>query len=451
MSYVFVLDTNKQPLDPVHPGRARILLRQGKAAVFKHHPFTIILKAAVSKPELHPLRIKIDPGSRTTGLALVKETTGEVVFAAELMHRGQMIRKALDKRRAVRRSRRQRKTRYRKPRFHNRRRKAGWLPPSLESRVANILTWVRRLLRLCPLRAISLELVKFDLHQMVNPEVSGVEYQHGTLFGYEVRQYLLEKWERACSYCGTKQVPLQVEHIHAKANGGTDRVSNLCLACAVCNQAKGSQDIRVFLADKPEVLACLLAQAQTPRKDAAAVNTTRWVLYARLQIAGLPIECGSGGLTQFNRTQRTLPKAHWIDAACVGMSTPASLNIAGVVPLLITATGHGNRQKCNVNEIGFPCSKPKGAKKVKGFQTGDLVRATVTTGSKQGVYLGRVLVRASGSFDLRTKAGRVQGISHRFCTLVHRGDGYSYHMGAGHSSPVSRPEPPGPIFCDFSP
>ena len=279
MSNVFVLDTNKQPLDPVHPGLARIVLTSGKAAVFRRFPFTIILKASVSKPEVHPLRIKIDPGSQTTGLALVKETTGEVVFAAEIIHRGQMIRKALDRRRAVRRGRRQRKTRYRKPRFNNRRRKAGWLPPSLESRQANVLTWVRRLLRLCPIRAISLELVKFDLQQMENPEVTGVEYQQGTLFGYEVRQYLLEKWDRACSYCGTKDVPLQVEHIQAKANGGTDRVSNLCLACDACNKAKGSQDIRVFLIEKPDVLAHLLAQAKAPLKDAAAVNTTRWLRF----------------------------------------------------------------------------------------------------------------------------------------------------------------------------
>jgi hypothetical protein len=110
--------------------------------------------------------------------------------------------------------------------------------------------------------------------------------------------------------------------------------------------------------------------------------------------------------------------------------------MAGIVPLLITATGHGSRQKCNVNEIGFPCSRPKGTKKVRGYQTGDMVRAVVTTGTKQGVYVGRVLVRASGSFDIRTRQGRVQGISHRFCTPVHRRDGYSYQKGSGHSSSV---------------
>ena len=140
MSKVLVLDTNKQPLNPVHPGRARILLASDKAAVFKRYPFTIILKCAVEHPDVHPLRLKIDPGSQTTGMALVDDPSGEVVFAAELTHRGPTIKHALDQRRAVRRGRRQRNTRYRKPRFHNRRRRSGWLPPSLESRVLNVLT-----------------------------------------------------------------------------------------------------------------------------------------------------------------------------------------------------------------------------------------------------------------------------------------------------------------------
>src|SRR5215470_10240217 len=131
----------------------------------------------------------------------------------------------------------------------------------------------------------------------------------------------------------------------------------------------------------------------------------------------------------YNRTQRGLLKQHWIDAACVGSSTPPLLHLADVVPLLITATGHGSGQKCTVNDLGFPCSKPKGAKKIKGFQTGDLVRATVTTGTKQGSYVGRVVIRASGWFDMRTKQGRVEGISHRFCTPVHRSDGYHYQCG----------------------
>ena len=279
MSYVFVIDANRKPLDPVHPGYARLLLTRNKAAIIRRYPFTILLKDPPEQKEAHPLRLKIDPGSQTTGLALVNEATEQVIFAAELSHRGDVIKKALERRRAARRGRRQRKTRYRKPRFNNRARPKGWLVPSLESRVANVLTWVKRLRRLCPVEAVSLELVKFDLQQLEHPEISGIEYQQGTLFGYEIRQYLLEKWDRACGYCGSKEVPLQVEHIQAKANGGTDRVSNLTLSCDACNKAKETQDIRAFLADKPELLAHILAQAKAPLKDAAAVNTTRWLQF----------------------------------------------------------------------------------------------------------------------------------------------------------------------------
>ncbi len=116
MSNVFVLDTNKHPLNPVHPGRARILLRQGKAAVYRRFPFCLILKTTVEEPVVHPLRLKLDPGSKATGIAILNDTTGEVVFAAELRHRGEQIKRAMDARRAVRRNRRQRKTRYRTPR-----------------------------------------------------------------------------------------------------------------------------------------------------------------------------------------------------------------------------------------------------------------------------------------------------------------------------------------------
>ena len=436
MSKVFVIDTNKRPLNPVHPGYARLLLTQRKAAVFRRFPFTIVLKETEEQPEVQSLRLKLDPGSKTTGLAVINDATGDVVFAAEIEHRGTAIKHALQHRRVVRRGRRLRKTRYRKPRFDNRSRRTGGIPPSLESRVTNIMTWVKRIMRVGFIGAISLELVKFDMQRLENPEISGMEYQQGTLAGYEVREYLLEKWNWACTYCGAREIPLQVEHILAKANGGTDRISNLCLACEPCNRAKGKRDIRAFLAGKPATLARILAQAKAPLENAAAVNTTRWVLYQRLAALDLSIECGSGGLTKFNRTQRELPKEHWIDAACVGKSTPFEVKLAGVFPLPITAKGHGNRQMCHVNEIGFPCSKPKGAKKIRGFQTGDIVRAVLTSGAKQGVYVGRVLVRANGYFDIRTNRGRVQGISYRFCTPIHRCDGYSYRKGAGHSSRV---------------
>ncbi|BAZ20332.1 HNH endonuclease [Kalymmatonema gypsitolerans NIES-4073] len=221
MSKVFVIDTNKRPLDPIHPAQARQLLRNKKAAVFKRFPFTIIFKESRPDSPVKALRIKIDPGSKATGLALVNDITGVVVFAAELQHRGFAIRESLTSRRQVRRGRRARKTRYRQPRFNNRKRSDRWLAPSLMSRVYNIKTWVKRLMKLAPITAISQELVLFDTQLMQNPEISGKEYQQGTLAGYETREYLLEKFVRKCVYCDKQDLPLQIEHIHPRAKGGS--------------------------------------------------------------------------------------------------------------------------------------------------------------------------------------------------------------------------------------
>jgi 5-methylcytosine-specific restriction endonuclease McrA len=430
MSNVFVIDTKKKPLDPIHPGRARLLLSQGKAAVFKRYPFTILLKTAVEEPKTQPLRIKLDPGSKTTGIAVVNDATGDVVFAAELAHRGQPIKASLDDRRAIRRSRRNRHTRYRKPRFDNRTRREGWLPPSLESRISNVETWVKRFSRVCPIEAISMELVRFDMQVMENPEISGVEYQQGTLQGYETREYLLEKWNRECAYCGAKDVPLQIEHIHPRAKGGSDRISNLTCACEPCNQAKGTQDIKVFLAKKPDVLKRVLAQAKAPLKDAAAVNATRWALYHRLNALGLSVECGSGGLTKYNRSTRGLPKEHWIDAACVGRSTPECISTMGVVPLLIKATGHGNRQMCGTDKYGFPKRHRQRHKHAFGFQTGDMVKAVIPIGKYQGTYEGTIAIRHRPSFRLGAF-----DVHPKYLQCVQKADGYAYTTRGNSSRP----------------
>lgn len=223
---VFVLDTARRPLSPCRPAQARRLLRDGKAAVLRRYPFTIILKEEKPQADPKPLALKIDPGSRVSGLALA-DAAGRVVFAAELEHRGMSIKKGLDDRRMYRRRRRSRKTRHRAPRLDNRRRADGWLPPSLQHRVDTTMTWVRRFARIANVARLSVERVKFDTQAMHNPDVSGAEYQQGELAGYEVREYLLEKWRRRCAYCDASGVPLQIERVVARSRGGTNRVSNL--------------------------------------------------------------------------------------------------------------------------------------------------------------------------------------------------------------------------------
>jgi 5-methylcytosine-specific restriction endonuclease McrA len=422
--HAFVLDRDRKPLTPCRMARARILLKRGRAAVFRMFPFTIILKDRGVAPAARGHRIKIDPGSKTTGIAVVQEGTGRVVAAVEIEHRGSAIKASLDARRALRRGRRARKTRYRPKRFDNRTRRAGWLPPSLESRVADVLTWVGRLLRLCPIATASQELVKFDLQKIEDPEISGIEYQQGTLAGYELREYLLEEWHRTCAYCGKKGVPLQIEHIVPRSEGGTDRTPNLTLACAPCNRRKGNKPIEVFLGAKPEVLARILEQAKAPLKDATAVNATRWGLFRRLKATGLPVECGSGGRTKFNRTTRGLPKTHWLDAACVGASTPEHLGALGVRPLLVEACGHGKRNRCGTDKHGFPIRHAPRKKFEKGSRTGDIVRADIPNGKHEGVHVGRVAIRFGQNFQL----GKVS-VHPRHCRAIHRADGYAYSLG----------------------
>ena len=417
MQYVFVLSSDHQPLDPCHPARARQLLRQGKAAVIRRYPFTVILKdRTADQSTTTPHRVKLDPGSKTTGVALVNEATRKVVWAAELQHRGQVIKNALESRRALRRGRRQRKTRYRQPRFLNRRRSEGWLAPSLMSRVYNVTTWVNRLYRLLPVAALSMELVKIDTQAMQNPEVSGVEYQQGELAGYEVREYLLEKWERKCAYCGAKDTPLEIEHIIPRSRGGSNRVSNLTLACHTCNQKKGNRTAAEF--GHPGIQA----KAKQPLKDAASVNATRWTLWRRLSETGLPVEVGTGGRTKYNRVRAGLPKAHYLDAACVGESGAFVVVPATLKPLGIKAMGHGRRQRCMTDKYGFPKSHARRAKQFMGWQTGDIARAVVPKGKNAGVHVGRVVIRHSPSFHL----SKLDGINPKYLTRLQRVDGYEY-------------------------
>jgi 5-methylcytosine-specific restriction endonuclease McrA len=418
MLKIAILDTNKQPLAPCHPAMARRLLSTGQAAVFRRFPFTLILKREVPNPTLPDLKLKIDPGSKTTGIAIINQATGDVVFAAEITHRGQAIKASLDSRRSLRRGRRSRHTRYLQPRFDNRTRPKGWLPPSLQSRISNVETWVNRLRRVYPVSGLAMELVRFDMQLIENPDIAGVGYQHGELWGYEIKELLLIKFGHKCCYARAGSPCnefLEVEHINPRSKGGSNRISNLAIACQKHNQEKGSQTAAEY--GFPGVQA----QAKRPLKDAAAVNATRWALFNRLKETGLPIEIGSGGLTKFNRVNRGLDKSHWADAACVGQSTPATINAAGIKPLSAKAMGYGNRQMCRTDKFGFPKSHRTRNKTFLGFQTGDIATANVPSGKFAGNHIGRVTIRQRPSFIINGKDMHAKHLKR-----IHRSDGYQY-------------------------
>ena len=230
---VFVLDQHKKPLMPTTPKRARLLLARGRAVVHRVKPFVIRLRdRQVERSALQPVALKIDPGSRTTGMALARiETTpeGEVhhaLFLSEVRHRGEEVHEAKRKQAAARRRRRSDNLRHRAPRFLNRRRLPGWLPPSIRSRVDNVVSWTARSRRFAPLSRIEVERVRFDMQLIQNPEITGLDYQHGELAGWELRTYLLIKYDYTCAYCGKQGVPFELDHQVPRSRASSSGVEN---------------------------------------------------------------------------------------------------------------------------------------------------------------------------------------------------------------------------------
>ena len=494
-NYVFVIDTRKQPAQPCTAARARELLDQKKAAIYRYYPFTIILNRAVEIAAPLRLELKIDPGSKTTGLALVLrgQRGARVIWAAHLEHRGNVIANSLSRRAAWRRNRRGRartrraknrrssyrsrigqqpgddtrrgnsrirkgrrrryracrprmsmnnqalrrdkdghKMRWRKPKPTQYRRAVpqGWQAPSTRSRVANIVNWARKLMRYVPITHLVYENVKFDTQLLRNPDIQGAEYQHGTLSGYEKKEYLAEQWDYTCAFCGQSVIGKiwEVEHLHPQSRGGSHAMSNLVLACRECNSDKGARTAQEYLRNKPEVLARIARQQRKTLRAAAEMNKTRWVIWQELKKLGLPVNCGSGGRTKFNRYQQHYPKAHWIDAACVGTTgRQVSLNPAWR-PLTIKAKGRGSRQKANLNKYGFPTAIRMRQRRVHGFQWNDIVYVQPSARSQQRGIGHIASCRKSGSFTIRRIDDRTKTFSAvwKRCTLLQRADGYEY-------------------------
>ncbi len=436
-NYVFVIDANKKPLKPCTPRRAKLLQRQRKAKAFRRYPFTLIVQYPTQPPE-PDLELRIDPGSKVTGLALVN-LKNEVIWGMELEHRGQKISQALTKRAGFRHSRRNRNTRYRKKRF-NRSKPEGWLAPSLMHRVQTVETWIKRICRYAPVATITIEKVKFDLQKLDKPNIQGVEYQQGTLAGYSVREALLEHWGRECAYCGVTDVPLQIEHIKPKSQGGSSRFNNLTLACECCNQAKGNRPIEEFLSEQPDLLKKIKAHCKKSLADAAAVNSTRNKILEVASSTGLKIQAGSGALAKLVRNKSRLPKAHWIDAACNSIDSQP-VKLLTHQPLLVICKGHGNRQSRRCNAQGFPAItsikkdaltgtkivnyvKPK--KVYTNAKTGDLVNVTLKKDRKYvqaGTYTARVKTPTNKGVEVRINGYR---ISSNLFSFVHQSDGYDY-------------------------
>lgn len=418
---VFVIDKRKQSLSPTTNARARMLLKQGKAVVHRVYPFVIRLKNMCEATGTYT--IKLDPGAKTTGVAIVDKT--KALFFMELIHRGEMIKRNLGKRRGVRRSRRNRKTRYRAPRFLNRTRPEGWLAPSVKSRADNVVNLVKKILQWVPLDKAVIERVSFNTSEITEGQkLYGAQYQQGPLYKTKLRRFIFEKFNNTCCYCNgaSGNSNLEVEHVTSKAAGGTNSTRNMILSCRTCNEKKGKMSLSQFGKIMSKDYSYL--EPKSTPKSAAIIQSARNYTIREIAKLDLEIETGEGWETALNRTERDLPKEHYYDAMCVGGQCDYTIATSEV--FTIKAQGRGLRLMTRVDRFGFPRQQAKGFKVVKGFQTGDLVKAVVPSGKKAGAHIGRVAIRENGYFNITTDAGIIQGISAKYCKTIQKGDGYDY-------------------------
>lgn len=311
MAITYVLNQDGQPLMPTtRCGKVRRLLNSGQARVVRKRPFTIQLNYEPKTNVVQDLTLGVDAGSKTIGLSVTSEN--REYYASEVQLRDD-ISKLLESRSNSRSTRRNRKTRYRKPRFNNRTKSKpkGWLAPSIRNKVQTHIDAVKDLMSFLPIKQVIVETAQFDTQKMVNPEISGVEYQQGELMGYHIREYLLEKFKRQCVYCKKKNIPFEIEHIIPKSRGGSNRVNNLTIACRECNQSKDNMTAEEF--GFPNVQK----QASKSLKHAAHMNLIRKSFLNQLQERGIDVEETFGYITKKTRIDAGLEKTHAIDARCI--------------------------------------------------------------------------------------------------------------------------------------
>lgn len=236
---VFVQNMRGKALMPCSCRKARVLLKKKKAKIIDYKPFTIKLTIATGEA-IQPVNIGVDEGAKHIGIAIV---SGAKVLAKGEIELRQDIKSLLDTRRTLRCSRRNRKTRYRKIRFLNRRKPKDWLPPSLQSRIDATFRWIDKFCSLLPNPKLHIEVGKFDAAKMINPEISGVDYQHGQAYGYyDVRYFVFARDNYTCQVCHkSNEKILHTHHLLYKSKGGTNRADNLITVCSECHTYEAHQ------------------------------------------------------------------------------------------------------------------------------------------------------------------------------------------------------------------
>ena len=370
--------------------------------------------------EVQPVTLNIDPGARTSGYAVTRESEDgaerSVIGAYEARHRAQAIKSKLARRRMHRRTRRGR-LRHRPPRFDNRRKPKGWLAPSVRHLASEMTGWAKRIIALYPVCRIRIETAVFDTQAIHDPAINGEEYQRGTLHGWQLRAYVLHRSGNRCAYCDRSNTRLEVEHIVPRSRGGTNRTDNLTASCSPCNRAKGNTSVEHFLADDPERLSRIMrGRTLTNIRGAAHLNIIMPTVLRELGSLGLPVEKTDAATTSWNRRKLDVPKSHVADAAVLGNCKSltdlpqAALTITGrarngrrfraQVDANGTVRGRAWREFARLNSYQRAKTSPPGHGSSQkrfgedGIASGDLVRIRHRTA---GIITGQAVIANAGT------------------------------------------------------
>lgn len=382
---VYVINKNGQPLMPTeNHAKVRVLLKSGKAKVVKKCPFTIQLLYD-STNHTQKVTLGVDSGSRHIGISAT--TKDKVLFESDIELRNDIV-DLLSTRRELRRSRRNRKTRYRKPRFDNRKRKDGWLAPSVQQKVDSHLTMIEKVRKILPISDIVAEVASFDIQKIKNPSISGAEYQQGEQLDFwNVREYVLFRDGHTCQCCKgkSKDKILNVHHIESRKTGG-DAPNNLITLCETCHTGYHKGTVKL-----PKTI-----HRGMSFRDATFMGIMRWAFYNKLKEIYPNVSLTYGYITKHTRIENDLPKDHYIDARCIS-GNPKAVS-SGEVFYYKKVRCH-NRQihKAKILKGGIK-KRNQAPYEVKGFRLYDKV---LWKGQKCFIF-GR---RSTGRMDLRLLDG----------------------------------------------
>ena len=290
-------------------GKIGYLLRHGKAHVVSRVPFVVQLDYD-STTYTQDVSLGIDAGSKHIGVSASSEKNE--MLAAQVELRNDIV-KLLSTRRELRRTRRNRKTRYRKARFDNRKKKDGWLAPSVEQKIESHLKVIRLVHKLLPITKTTIEVAQFDIQKIKNPYIKGEDYQQGEQMGFwNVREYVLARDGHKCIHCkGKSKDPiLNVHHLESRKTGGNSP-SNLVTLCETCHKAyhRGEFDLKI--------------KRGSSLRDAAVMNIMRWAVYERSKAEFGNVHLTYGYITKHTRIENCINKTHAADAFCIAKNVHA--------------------------------------------------------------------------------------------------------------------------------